>query len=75
MTGWQPVGAGGTYEVASVDLLRATTPVQNCRNGGHLATSDAPFGLVIWGLDEFASYAYPAGGNVASINSVYVPPR
>ena len=41
---------------------------------GHTATSSGPFGLTVWGLDNFASYAYPAGGNVASINTVVVPP-
>jgi hypothetical protein len=73
VTGWQDVGTAGKYQVANVDLLRATTPVGSCTNGGHSASSTAPFGLVVWGLDEFASYAYPAGGNVATINHVAVP--
>jgi hypothetical protein len=70
--GWQDVGTSGTYQVTSVDLARATVPVGSCENGGHTATSAAPFGLVVWGLDEFASYAYPAGGDVAPINPVVV---
>jgi hypothetical protein len=73
VTGWKPVGSGGKYEVTDTDLVRATRGTGSCTNGGHVATSDAPFGLVVWGLDEFASYAYPAGGNVASINTVVVP--
>jgi IgGFc binding protein len=73
VTGWQEVGMAGKYQVANVDLLRATIPVGSCTNGGHSAKSTAPFGLVVWGLDEFASYAYPAGGNVATINHVAVP--
>jgi hypothetical protein len=73
VTGWQDVGTGGTYQVANVDLVRATTAVGTCKNGGHVAQSGVPFGLVVWGLDEFSSYAYPAGGNVAAINSVVVP--
>ena len=50
--------------------------VQNgaCDNGPHTASSAAPFGLVVWGLDEWASYGYPAGGNIGPINSVIVPP-
>jgi hypothetical protein len=27
---------------------------------------------MVWGLDDAASYAYPAGGNVATINPVVV---
>jgi len=73
VTGWQPVGSDGEYETAAVDLIRATVPNGACKNGGHVATSDAPFGLTVWGVDEFASYAYPAGGNAATINTVTVP--
>jgi hypothetical protein len=73
VTGWQDVGSGGTYQAANVDLVRAATGVGPCKNGGHVAESDVPFGLVVWGLDEFASYAYPAGGNIATINTVVVP--
>jgi len=29
---------------------------------------------MVWGLDSAASYAYPAGGNVAAINKVVVHP-
>jgi hypothetical protein len=72
--GWVSIGASGDYEMTNVDLLRATTPVMSCTNLGHTATSSGPFGLTVWGLDNFASYAYPAGGNVASINTVVVPP-
>ena len=70
---WKAVGASGLYETTNVDLLRqgSTTP---CQNGGHVATSDGPFGMVVWGLDGFSSYAYPAGGSVAAINTVVIPP-
>ncbi len=74
VSGWVPMGSSGTYEMTNVDLLRASTPVMSCTNLGHTATSSGPFGLTVWGLDNFASYAYPAGGNVASINTVIVPP-
>ena len=70
--GWQDVGTSGIYQVTNVDLQRATVPVGSCENGGHVGTSAAPFGLVVWGLDEFASYAYPAGGDIAAINPVVV---
>jgi hypothetical protein len=73
VTGWQPVGSSGQYEVATVDLLRGTVANGTCASGGHVAESTGPFGLIVWGTDEYASYAYPAGGNVAAINTVVVP--
>lgn len=72
VTGWKPMGSSGTYEMTNVDLLRVGSST-NCENGGHVATGTGPFGLIVWGLDGYASYAYPAGGNFATINSVVVP--
>jgi hypothetical protein len=74
VTGWQVVDGAGHYQVAYVDLLRGTVPVANCAGSKHEAKSAAPFGLVVWGTDWFASYGYPAGGNMGSINTVTVPP-
>lgn len=74
LSGWKPVGAGGKYQITNVDLIRGT-PNGSCTNGGHVAQSQGPFGLMVWGLDQFSSYAYPAGGNVAPINQVVVPPQ
>jgi hypothetical protein len=71
--GWKPVGGSGKYEITNVDLIRGM-PNGSCTNGGHVASSGGPFGLVVWGLDFCSSYAYPAGGNVAVINQVVVPP-
>jgi hypothetical protein len=73
LTGWQPIGSKGKYEITNVDLLRGT-PNGTCTNGGHTASSQGPFGLMVWGLDSVSSYGYPAGGNVAPINTVVVPP-
>jgi hypothetical protein len=39
-----------------------------------VAESNAPFGIVTWGTDYYASYGYPAGGNVGAINRVVVLP-
>lgn len=73
--GWKPIGAGGKYEYAYADIVKGGQPQgNNCQNGPHTASSDGPFGLTVWGLDSAASYGYPAGGNVASINTVYIPP-
>jgi hypothetical protein len=72
--GWQPVGGDAKYEVAHVDLMRGGSPIASCNTSQHVAKSDAPFGVTVWGTDWFASYAYPAGGNIGTINQVYVPP-
>lgn len=73
LTGWRPVGASGEYEQTEIDLVRDGKPSGSCNNGPHVAESKGAFGLMVWGLDEYASYAYPAGGNVAPINAVVVP--
>jgi hypothetical protein len=72
--GWKPAGTNGQYEVTTVDLVRAGKGNMTCQNGGHTAKSSAPFGLVVWGLDAYSSYAYPGGGYAVSITNVMVPP-
>ncbi len=72
--GWQAVGEGGLYEVTTVDLMRADIGVMGCENGLHTAESKGPFGLVVWGLDSYSSYAYPAGGSAAALSDVVVVP-
>jgi hypothetical protein len=73
VSGWQPIGAGD-FEIANVDVIRNNVPNGACTNGPQLAFSDAPFGLMVWGLSSAASYGYPAGGNASTINTVVVPP-
>ncbi|MEM9692380.1 MAG: IgGFc-binding protein, partial [Myxococcota bacterium] len=72
--GWQPVGTGGQFEVATVDLVRNGNGIMDCGNGRQEATSEGRFGITVWGLSRVASYAYPAGGNVETINDVVVIP-
>lgn len=74
LSGFKPVGTSGTYESTTVDLLRNGSKNGSCQNGPHTVKSDGPVGITVWGLDYFASYAYPAGGSVAPINAVVVPP-
>jgi len=74
VSGWQAVGSKGDYEYTTVDLEKNGVPVNGCTNGPHAAESEGAFGLVVWGLSGAASYAYPAGGSVATINAVVVPP-
>ncbi len=75
VTGWQNVDTAGKYQVAYVDLVRGTVPVAQCNGSQHEAKSAGKFGVNVWGTDWFASYGYPAGGNVGSINNVVVPPN
>src|SRR5690606_17716213 len=74
VSGWQAVGGSGRYEITNVDLIRQGVSNGGCTNGPHVAESEGAFGLMVWGLDWFSSYGYPAGGSVAQINTVTVPP-
>lgn len=50
LSGWLPVGSSGEYEQTYVDLVTGNfMPVSGCDNGRHEMSSDAPFGLAVWG--------------------------
>ncbi|HTR53677.1 MAG TPA: IgGFc-binding protein [Kofleriaceae bacterium] len=82
VTGWMPIDAADTIEYARLDLVTGNfQSVNGCNNGLHVATSTAPFGLVVWGWGSAAttgfftqavSYAYPAGASVKPINNVVI---
>jgi hypothetical protein len=74
LTGWLPVGSSGEYEYTAVYLLHDGVGTNGCVNGPHNGSSEGPFGITVWGTDWYSSYAYPAGGNVAPINTVVIPP-
>lgn len=74
LKGWKPMGSSGNFEITNIDLIRDKKQNGSCNNGPHSADSAGPFGIMVWGLDTFSSYAYPAGGNIAPINTVIVPP-
>lgn len=69
--GWQTVGTEGIYQVAHLDLYRGG--VGQCAQSQQQASSTAPFGIIVWGIDYYASYGYPAGGNARTINEIVVP--
>jgi hypothetical protein len=76
VSGWQPVGSSGDYEIAHVDLFRAGVGASpGCDTSRHVATSEGAFGAIVWGTDYYASYGYPAGGNVGVINDVVIVPE
>ncbi|MCC6558574.1 MAG: hypothetical protein IT372_37035, partial [Polyangiaceae bacterium] len=81
----------GEFEYTRTDLVTGNfQPQGNCNNGRHVISSDAPFGLTVWGWGSAAtggifgggggfysqavSYAYPAGASIQPINTVVVPP-
>ena len=72
--GWTSIDGAGKYEITNVWLVKDGTPQGSCMNGPHTAKSAGTFGVMVWGLDKYSSYAYPAGGNIAPINTVVVPP-
>jgi hypothetical protein len=75
VSGWMPVGSSGKYEVAHVDLTRGGVKAMGstCDTSSHLAESEKTFGIVVWGTDTYSSYGYPGGGDLGSINDVFVP--
>jgi hypothetical protein len=74
ISGWKDVGTDGVYQVADADLVRHGNAVGSCTNGRHVAESTGPFALVVWGLDNWASYGYPAGSGAVPLHSVVVDP-
>ena len=74
ITGWKNIDAAGKYQLANVWLVKGGAAQGQCNNGPHSASSKGAFGIMVWGLDTFSSYAYPAGGNIAPINAVIIPP-
>jgi hypothetical protein len=75
LTGWKNIDSAGKYQITNIDLIRGNTPNGKCNNGPHTASSNGAFGVMVWGLDYCSSYAYPAGGNIAPINTVILPPQ
>ncbi len=79
LDGWQTVGDS---EYTRIDLVTGNfMDVGNCSNGRQEMTSDANFGVTVWGWGTGAaspssthvSYAYPAGAGIRPINEITVP--
>ncbi|GAC1394431.1 MAG: hypothetical protein NVSMB47_03400 [Polyangiales bacterium] len=79
---WTALGEG--YQWTRIDLVRHDFRGQHgCDNGRHEMKSDATFGLWVWGWGSnetkrftgYVSYGYPAGENLAALNTVVVPAR
>jgi hypothetical protein len=74
LQGWTNIDSAGKYQLTNVWLVMGGVPQGACSNGPQSAHSQSAFGVMVWGLDDYASYAYPAGGNIAPLNAVVVPP-
>ncbi len=74
LTGWTNIDSAGKYQRTDVWLVKEAQPQNACKNGPQFAKSNGAFGVMVWGLDSYASYAYPAGGTIAPINTLVVPP-
>ena len=78
ITGWQPVGNVGAFQIAYVKLVDHWNAQNGCQNGVHTMRSNAPFGVWVWGWGSedtntgWVSYGYPAGESVQPINVVVV---
>ena len=73
VSGWKTIG-GTAFQWARVELVDNAAPVGKCNSGYHEIHSNAPFGITVWGWDQYCSYAYPGGASVQPINSVVVVP-
>jgi len=71
---WTPVGTAGTYEYARIWLTKGDKPQAvasgTCGAGRHEIESKGPIGVTVWGTGLAASYAYPGGAALRTINAV-----
>ena len=78
ISGWQPVGTSGDYEMTYVKLVDHWAGQGGCNNGVNIMDSDQPFGVWVWGWGSedtntgWVSYGYPAGEGVLPINDVII---
>jgi IgGFc binding protein len=78
VTGWRPLGTSGEYEYTWIRLTKGHTPTKladgrECGYGLHVAESDGPFGVTVWGIDIDASYGYPGGMGLRPISGIQIP--
>ncbi|AKU94854.1 hypothetical protein AKJ09_01518 [Labilithrix luteola] len=72
--GFAPLGKGGEFEYAWVDLTKNFASATGvCGPGRHEAKSDGPFSLTVWGTGDYASYGYAGGTGSRPITKVEIP--
>ncbi|MDF2692569.1 MAG: hypothetical protein K0S65_952 [Labilithrix sp.] len=71
---WTPVGTQGKYEFTRVRLTKKfvhqSVGTGVCGPGRHEIDSRGPVAMTVWGTDTAASYAYPGGSALRTLNSV-----
>jgi hypothetical protein len=78
ISGWQPIGDGAEYEYAWVQLTAGSLPVPlpggngACGYGRHVAESEGPFSLTVWGIGRDASYGYAGGMGSRPVNEAII---
>jgi hypothetical protein len=79
VSGWQPVGTTGQYELAFFKMVdHWNAQAGTCNNGVHVMNSPTPFGVWVWGwgsddtMSGWVSYGFPAGEGVLPINTVII---
>ncbi|AKV04219.1 hypothetical protein AKJ09_10882 [Labilithrix luteola] len=72
---WRPLGTDGTAEYTWVQVTKEGQGKGACTYGRHEATSDGPFGLYVWGVDDYASYGFPAGAGSRPTSPVKIVVR
>lgn len=74
LDGWQAVGTSGKHEYTTVRLTKSFEPqavgTGTCGAGRHVLESRGPAAVTIWGTDNWASYGYPGGAAIRSLNNV-----
>lgn len=77
ITGFAPLGSSGEYEYAYVRLTTGFVPQKlakgTCGYGRHLAQSEGPFSVTVWGTGKDASYGYVGGVGARPINEAPAP--
>jgi IgGFc binding protein len=74
LEGWSPIGTSGKHEFTRVRLTRQGKPQEfganTCGGGRYTIESKGPIAVNVWGTGPFASYAYPGGAALRTLNSV-----
>ncbi|MBN9167144.1 MAG: hypothetical protein BGO98_27890 [Myxococcales bacterium 68-20] len=74
LEGWKPVGTSGKQEYTRIWLTRFGNAQQvgsgTCGTGRREIDSRGPIAVTVWGTHQFASYGYPGGAALRTINAV-----
>ena len=74
LEGWQAVGTSGKYEFVRVVLtdgfVGQKVGTKTCGAGRRELQSRGPFAVTVWGTDSAASYAYPGGSAIRTLNDL-----